>query len=83
MSPKPLSQLTDEELLQAAKKMKAAKITSAVFIGFLAGIILYSAVKNTWGFFTLIPLFLIYKLVKQPNPDQQELKRVLQERGLS
>lgn len=83
MLPKPLSQLTNEELLQAAKKMKAATITSAVFIGFLAGIILYSAVKNTWGFFTLIPLFLIYKLVKQPNPDQQELKRLLQERGLS
>ncbi len=83
MPTKPLSQLTDEELLQAAKKMKAAKITSAVFIGFLAGIIFFSVVKNTWGFLTLIPLFLIYKLLKQSNPDQQELKRVLQERGLS
>ena len=54
MPTNPLSQLTYEGLLPAANKMKAATLTSAVFIGFLAGIILFSVVKNTRGFFTLI-----------------------------
>lgn len=82
-TPQTLYQLTDEELLHAAKKMKAARLTTAVFIGFLAVIILFSVAKNTRGFFTHIPLLLIYKLVKQRNHDQQQLKRELQERDLA
>lgn len=83
MTTKPLSQLSDEELLQAAKHVKATAITNALFIGFLAGIVLYSVIQNTWGFLTLIPLFLIYKFVKSPNYDKQELERLLHERKLT
>ncbi|WP_281540582.1 hypothetical protein [Maribacter aestuarii] len=39
--------------------------TNAIFIGFLIGIIIYSVVKNSVGFFTIIPLFFIYLLVKK------------------
>ncbi len=38
---------------------------TAVFIGFLIGILVYSAAKNTWGLVTLIPLFLLYLLLKK------------------
>ncbi len=38
---------------------------TAVFIGFLIGILVYSAAKNTWGLVTLVPLFLLYLLLKK------------------
>ena len=77
MKQKELFELTDQELLDEAKKMKSSSITNALFIGFLIGIIIYSIVKNTYGFFTLIPLFLVYKLVKNSKSNkalEEELK---------
>ena len=82
MEQKRLSDLTDAELLQAAKKMKTAKRTNALMIGFLAGIIFYSIMVNHIGWFTLIPLFLIYKLVNKSRYDSKELQQVLKERNL-
>jgi len=79
---KPLSQLTNEELLTEAKKQKSTATMNAVLIGFLAGIIFYSVIKNTWGFLTLIPLFLAYKLINKSNADKKELENLLKERGL-
>lgn len=77
-----LSELTDEELLQEAKKMKSKSITNAVLIGFLIGIVFYSFVKNSIGFFTLIPLFLAYKLINKSKYNNQELDNLLKERNL-
>lgn len=82
MEQKKLSELTDQELLQEAKKMKSASITNAVLIGFLAGVIFYSIVKSSVGLFTLIPLFLIYKLVNNSKYDNKELENLLKERNL-
>ncbi|HQT23706.1 MAG: FUSC family protein [Sphingobacteriales bacterium 17-39-43] len=82
MTERKLSELTDKELLQEAKKMKSNSIMNAVLIGFLAGIIIYSVVKNTLGFLTLIPLFLAYKLVNKSNHNKQELENLLKERNL-
>lgn len=80
---KELSELTDQELLDEAKKMRSFSITHALFIGFLAGIIVFSIAKNSWGMLTLIPLFLIYKLVNDPkNKRNKELKEILKERKL-
>jgi len=76
-----LSQLTDHELLPEAKKMKKNAWLSAGLIGFMAGIIIYSLVANSIGFFTLIPLYFIYRMTKGPN-NQQELKGLLKERNL-
>lgn len=81
MEPKKLSELTDQELLQEAKKMKSNAIVNAAFIGFLIGVIFYSVIKNTWGLLTLIPLFLVYKLLQKPKHNK-ELEELLKERNL-
>ncbi len=83
MKQKELRELTDQELLQEAKKMKSVSITNAVLIGFLLGIVFYSIVKNSLGFLTLIPLFLAYKLINnKAKYNNQELENLLKERNL-
>lgn len=79
---KKLSELTDQELLQEAKKRKSASIINAALIGFMMGVVFYSVVKNSWGFFTLIPLFLAYKLSNNSKYDSKELDDLLKERNL-
>lgn len=81
MKEKVLSDLTDLELLIESKKMKLSPIANAIFIGFLLGLIFYSVVKNSWGFLTLIPLFLAYKLIKDSKRNE-ELEKLIKERGL-
>lgn len=81
MNPEELSQLTDEELLEAAKNNKPSPVIDAFFIGFLAGIIIYSVAANAWGFITLIPLFLIYILLKKPKK-YKALRKELEKRNL-
>ncbi|WP_031427784.1 hypothetical protein [Flavimarina sp. Hel_I_48] len=74
---KELSEFTDEELLAEAKKMKSSAVTNALFIGFLIGILIYGTVKNSLGLLALLPLFLIYKLIKgskKNKPLEEELK---------
>ncbi|MBE5321171.1 FUSC family protein [Pedobacter sp. MR2016-19] len=82
MEQKTLSELTDRELLLEAKKRKLAVITNAILIGFLAGVIFYSVMKNSLGFLTLIPLFFIYKLANNSKYNSQEVENLLKERGL-
>jgi len=82
MDKKPLSELTDQELILEAKKAKSASTMNAFLIGFLVGIIFYSVIKNSWGFLTLIPLFLIYKLVNNSKYEKENLENILKERGL-
>ncbi len=81
MKQKELSELTDQELLIEAKKMKSNSIMNAFFIGFLIGIVIYSIVVNSWGFFTLIPLFIAYKLIKDSKKDNV-LEKLLKDRNL-
>ena len=83
MEHKEYSKLTDQELIDEAKKMKSFSITNALFIGFLAGVIFYSIVKNSWGMLTLIPLYFIYKMVNDPrNKKSKELQSILKERNI-
>ena len=83
MTQKELSEFTDQELLDEAKKMKTFSITNALIIGFLMGIIVYSFAKNSWGLLTLIPLYFTYKLVNDPkNKRNKNLKILLKERNL-
>ena len=79
---KELTELTDQELLQEARKAKTAAVINAVLIGFLFGIVFYSVMKNSWGFLTLIPLFLAYKLINNSNYKKKELEDILRERKL-
>ncbi len=81
MTEEELSGLSDQELLEEAKKTKLAPITNALFIGFLIGIVIYSAVKNSIGFFTLIPLYFVYKMIQNAKRDKA-LERLLRERNL-
>ena len=82
MEEKKLSELTDQELLQEAKKMKSTSITNAVLIGLLIGIVLYSFIKKSLGFLTLIPLFLAYKLINNSKYNNKELEDLLRARNL-
>lgn len=89
MEKKDLYQLTDEELLIEKKKLKKAKIISAVLIGFLAGILIFGVVswslssEKRLGFFIpmLIPVFFIYKMLKNRNANKN-LEEVLKERKI-
>lgn len=81
MNKEELLELSDDELLKKAKKLKSDSIINALLIGFCIGIIIWSVTKNTWGFFTLIPLFFIYKIVNNSKNDK-DLKEVLKERNL-
>ncbi len=65
MSAKPIPELTDAELLEEARKIKPAPILDALFIGFLVGVLIYGAAASAWGFTALIPLVLIYLLLKK------------------
>ena len=83
MNQKELSELTDQELLDEAKKMKSFSIMNGFLIGFLIGIIVYSIAKNTWGMLTLIPLYFAYKLINDPkNNRKKEIEILLKERNL-
>ena len=83
MNQKELSELTDQELLDEAKKMKSFSIMNGFLIGFLIGIIVYSIAKNTWGMLTLIPLYFAYKLINDPkNKRKKEIEILLKERNL-
>jgi hypothetical protein len=81
MNSNELSQLTDQELLEVAKNNKPSPIIDAFFIGFLAGVIVYGVVVSGWGFFTLIPLYLIYIFLKKPKK-YQALREELEKRNL-
>lgn len=81
MNQNELSQLSDQELLEAAKNGKASPVFDAFFIGFLVGIIIYSVAANSWGFLTIIPLYLIYIFLKKPK-QYQALKNELKKRNL-
>src|SRR6188472_521560 len=81
MKQKELSELTDQELLDEAKKRKSTSIMNAVLIGFMIGVVVYSIVKNSWGFLTLIPLFLAYKLFNS-SKNNEALEKLLKERNL-
>jgi hypothetical protein len=89
METKDYSAMTDEELLAEKKNLANSKIFHAAGIGFLAGIFLFGVVawilspKKQLGFFIpmLIPIFIIYRLMKNPKQNT-DLEAVLKERHL-
>lgn len=82
MNQNELAKFTDEELIIRKKKLKSTSITNAVLIGFMIGIIIYSATNNSIGFFTFIPLIFIYKIAKD-SKKSIVLKKELEKRGLN
>lgn len=83
MKQKELPALTDQELLEEAKKLKSFSITNAFLIGFLAGIVIFSVIKSTFGFLMLIPLYFIHKMINDPKARRSKaLNELLKERNL-
>ena len=90
MENKDFYKMTNDELLVEKQKMKNSKIFSALFIGFLAGIIVVGTVswfiysKKNIAFWLplLFPIYFIYKQLKKPNKYKQ-LEDLLKERGLN
>lgn len=60
---KPLSEFTDEELLQEEKKRKEQVKYNPFFIGLLVGISVWSVVKSGLGFLPFILLLVILYLI--------------------
>jgi hypothetical protein len=84
MTDRNLTEFTDQELLDEAKKLKSFSIINALLIGFFFGVIIYSVIKNTWGLLTIIPLYFIYKMVNDPkNKRSKQVNALLKERNLN
>lgn len=83
MDTRDLSQLTDQELLEEAKKLRSFSVTNAVLIGFLVGIVVYSIINSTFGFLMLLPLYLAHRMINDPrNKKVKEVELLLKERNL-
>jgi len=67
MKPENLTELSEQTLLKKVKEIKTNKIIDAVIIGVTIGIVVYSAVKNGFGFFTFFPLLITYIIVRNSN----------------
>ncbi|GAA4757168.1 MULTISPECIES: hypothetical protein [Flavobacterium] len=77
------TELSDQELIQKIKSLKTNKIVDAFAVGITIGIVVYSAVKNGFGFFTFFPLILTYLIVRNSNNNkilEQELQKILESR---
>lgn len=85
MKPENFSELSDQELLQKIKSLKTNKLIDATIVGLTIGIVLYSAIKNGFGFFTFFPLIITYVVVKNSNNNkilEKELQKVADSRNL-
>ena len=65
MNEKSMPEFSDQESIEQKKRIKRSSLLDAFFIGFLVGIIIFSVFASTWGLLTLIPLFLIYRILKK------------------
>ena len=90
MEKKDLHNMSNDEWLVEKRKMKSSRIFSAVFIGFLAGVVAVGVVswiissKKNFAFWLpmFFPIYFIYKEFKKPNEFKQ-LEDLLKERGLN
>jgi hypothetical protein len=78
---KELSELTDQELLQEAKKSNSTNLYDAGIFGILIGIAIYSTVNNGLGFLTFLPLVYI-PIASKNKIKNKALKKLLKERNL-
>ena len=76
-----LTELSDQELLQRINKIRSNRIIDAVIIGFTIGVVIYSAVKNGFGFFTFFPLLLTYIIARNSKNNKILEKEIQRELG--
>jgi hypothetical protein len=75
------SELTDQELLQAAKKARSTNLYDALFVGLLIGIAIYATVNKGLGLLTFLPLIYIPVAAKNRTKNSM-LEKQLKERNL-
>ena len=81
MMQKKISELTDQELLQEAKKSKSTNLYDALIFGILIGIAVYSTVNKGLGLLTFLPL--VYTPIAAKNKTKNKaLEKLLKERNL-
>jgi len=74
---KDYTELTLEALRTEEQKLKRQNLTGNVFIGFLAGVMIYGLLKNGFGLlYTAIPLLIIAVVAKNGQSLQAKLKAV-------
>jgi hypothetical protein len=67
------------------KNLKTNKIIDATIIGSTIGIVIYSAVKNGFGFFTFFPLILVFIIVRNSTSNkilEKEIQKELKSRNI-
>jgi uncharacterized membrane protein YfcA len=75
--------LTNEELLNEAKKLKSTQIIDATLIGVLIGILIYSVTADNFSYFLgIILLYVAYKLISKNKYKKTEINNLLKERNL-
>ena len=79
---KSLSEFTDEELLQEAKKRKQDSTFHAFAIGLIAGIAIFSVFRNGFGFLPVLLLLVIVYLISQKKPSYKEVQEEITQRKL-
>lgn len=81
-----LTALSEQELLRKIQIIKTNKLIDAGIIGLTIGIVIYSAVKSGFGFFTFFPLILAFIIVRNSKNNQlleKEIQRELTSRKLN
>lgn len=80
-----LKHLNDQDLLKELKALNTNKLISATLIGLLLGVVVYSAVKSGFTFFTFFPLFFVALLInsgRKKKVFESELKEEIRDRSL-
>lgn len=72
-----LLHLNDQELLAEAKKLKSFAMFNDFLIGFVVGILLYGIFHSAYGFYMLIPVFLIKAFVNDPRDKRYKAVKAL------
>jgi hypothetical protein len=78
---KEIKELTDQELLQEAKKFKPFVLYDKVIFGVLIGIALYSTINNGLGLLTFLPLVYI-PIAAKNKIKNDKFEKLLKERNL-
>ena len=77
---KPLSEFTDEELLQELKKRKQDSTFHAFAIGLFVGVAIFSVFRNGLGFLLVLLLLVILYLISQKKPSPKEVQDEIETR---
>ena len=84
MKQEKFSELSDQELFQKIKSLRTNQIIDAFAVGITIGIVVYSAIKNGFGFFTFFPLILTYLIIRNSKNNrilEKELQKVIESRN--